>query len=272
MRYISTFRQQLPRDVLLKTLPHLMRYLASSVPVVNTYSAHALEKILTLKAPNSKDYLINRFDLKPHLETLLNNLFNLIQPVTGENEYIMKCLMRVCVVIQDEIMPYVGVTLSKLTHILNAISKNPSKPHFNHYLFETFGILIRTVCIKDRNLLDNFEKNLFPIFNFVIQQDITEFIPYAFQLLSLMLELYTNNIPDVYKELFPFLLMPVLWERPGYIPALVRLLQAYIERSTSIVSEKIQGVLGVFQRLIASKVNDHYGFYILNSLVENMPL
>ena len=58
-----------------------------------------------------------------------------------------------------------------------------------------------------------------------------------------MLEIYDNSIPDVYKELFPFLLMPVLWERPGYIPALVRLLQAYIERgATGIVSEKIVNI------------------------------
>lgn len=30
-------------------------------------------------------------------------------------------------------------------------------------------------------------------------------------------------------------------------------------------------VLGVFQRLIASKSNDHYAFYILNSLTEHLP-
>ncbi len=55
-----------------------------------------------------------------------------------------------------------------------------------------------------------------------------------------MLELQDKIIPNVYHELFPFLLMPVLWERPGYIPALTRLLQAYIEKSaTTIVSEKI---------------------------------
>jgi len=29
-------------------------------------------------------------------------------------------------------------------------------------------------------------------------------------------------------------------------------------------------VLGVFQRLIASKSNDHYAFYILNSLTEHL--
>lgn len=126
--------------------------------------------------------------------------------------------------------------------------------------------------MKNRLLIQKFETLLFPIFNYVLEQDITEFIPYAFQLLSLMLELQDQAIPIVYHELFPFLLMPVLWERPGYIPALVRLLQAYIEKaSTTIVAEKITPVLGVFQRLIASKSNDHYAFYILNSLVEYLP-
>lgn len=31
------------------------------------------------------------------------------------------------------------------------------------------------------------------------------------------------------------------------------------------------GLLGVFQKLIASKANDHQGFYLLNSIIENMP-
>jgi exportin-2 (importin alpha re-exporter) len=124
--------------------------------------------------------------------------------------------------------------------------------------------LIRAVCINNKANIEKFEANLFPTFNFVLQQDITgkniidffisnnlnifiiankiflEFIPYAFQLLSLMLELHDQTIPGVYYELFPFLLMPLLWERPGYIPALTRLLQAYIEKAAStIVVEKI---------------------------------
>jgi hypothetical protein len=65
-------------------------------------------------------------------------------------------------------------------------------------------------------------------------------MPYAFQLLSLMLELHDQTIPPSYYELFPFLMLPVLWERPGYIPALTRLLQAYIEKASStLVTEKI---------------------------------
>jgi len=181
--------------------------------------------------------------------------------------------MRLCICLQEKCVPYLDTIIVKLITLLDAISKNPSKPNFNHYLFETFGILIKAVCAANRAFIEQFEARLFPIFNYVLEKDITEFIPYAFQLLSLMLELHSSDtaVPNVYFELFPFLLMPVLWERPGYIPALTRLLQAYIEKASStVVNEKILGVLGVFQRLIASKTNDHYAFYILNTLTEHM--
>lgn len=58
----------------------------------------------------------------------------------------------------------------------------------------------------------------------------SEFIPYVFQILSLLIELHTDTIPDTYLQLFPHLLTPLLWERPGNIPPLVRLLQAYIAK------------------------------------------
>lgn len=72
-------------------------------------------------------------------------------------------------------------------------------------------------------------------------------------------------------ELFPLLLSPVLWERNGNIPPLVRLLQAYIEKASKVIIEtkKEMGLLGVFQKLIASKSNDHEGFYLLGSMVEH---
>jgi len=45
-----------------------------------------------------------------------------------------------------------------------------------------------------------------------------------------MLEMHADGIPEPYMVLFPFLLSPVLWDRPGNIPPLVRLLQSYIMR------------------------------------------
>ena len=56
----------------------------------------------------------------------------------------------------------------------------------------------------------------------------SEFMPYVFQILSLMLELHSSSIPESYLALFPHLLQPVLWERLGNIPPLVRLLQVLV--------------------------------------------
>lgn len=42
----------------------------------------------------------------------------------------------------------------------------------------------------------------------------TEFLPYVFQVLSLLLEI-RHEIPEPYMELFPLLLSTVLWERNG---------------------------------------------------------
>jgi len=273
MRYISTFRQKLPKEILLGSISQLIRYMTSTVPVVSTYACHTLERLLTLKNPqNPKENLFEAKDLQQFFPSILANVMNLLQPVTNENEYAMKALMRLCLILQDQIEPYLNQTIDKLTNLLTSVIKNPSKPNFNHYLFETFGILIRATCLKNRAHIGKFEGNLFPIFNYAIQQDVTEFIPYAFQLISLMLELNDQTISAAYFELFPFLLMPALWERPGYIPALSRLLQVYIEKGAStIITEKIMPVLGVFQRLVASKSNDQYAFYILNALTEHLP-
>ena len=146
--------------------------------------------------------------MAPVVSHLVGNIMLLIDPSKGQNEYAIKSLMRVCLVLQEMLEPYIDEMLQKLADLLTTISKNPAKPNFNHFLFETFGVLIRAVCIKNRAVISKFEAYLFPIFNYVLEQDITEFIPYAFQLLSLMLELQDNTVPSVYHELFPFLLMP----------------------------------------------------------------
>lgn len=118
---------------------------------------------------------------------------NLLSPGTNENEYAMKALMRLSLTLQEHILPYLEEVINKLTLLLNAVikvnynmmmcdmlkfilkivSKNPSKPNFNHYLFETFGILIRATCLRDPVFIEKFEANLFPIFNYALQQDVT---------------------------------------------------------------------------------------------------
>lgn len=82
-----------------------------------------------------------------------------------------------------------------------------------------------------------------------------------------------STIPETYRSLFDSIITPTFWDRTGNIPALSRLLQAFIEKAgETIVLEKITTVLGIFQRLVSqSKVHDHEGFAILQSMMVHLP-
>jgi len=100
----------------------------------------------------------------------------------------------------------------------------------------------------------------------------SEFIPYVFQILALLLELRpTQDIPEPYMALFPCLLSPVLFERQANIHPLIRLLQAFISHGSHqiVTQDKTSALLGVFQKLIASKANDHEGFLLIQSIIEH---
>jgi len=219
--------------------------------------------------------LIKQTDLAPITEPLLKNLFGAFDfPGSTENEYVMKAVMRSFSALQDSVVPYLAHLLPPLTSKLSQAAKNPTRPHYNHYLFESLSLSIRIVCKSNPGAVANFEQVLFPVFEEILKTDVQEFVPYVFQIMSLMLELHSEgNVPDTYMALFSFLLVPLLWERPANIHPLVRLLQAFISRGPVQVvgQDKITGLLGVFQKLIASKTNDHEGFYLLQSMIEHLP-
>uniref|UniRef100_A0A8C0KXJ5 Exportin-2 n=1 Tax=Canis lupus dingo TaxID=286419 RepID=A0A8C0KXJ5_CANLU len=275
IKYIMIFRNQVPKEHLLVSIPLLINHLQAESIVVHTYAAHALERLFTMRGPNNAT-LFTAAEIAPFVEILLTNLFKaLTLPGSSENEYIMKAIMRSFSLLQEAIIPYIPTLISQLTQKLLAVSKNPSKPHFNHYMFEAICLSIRITCKANPAAVVNFEEALFLVFTEILQNDVQEFIPYVFQVMSLLLETHKNDIPSSYMALFPHLLQPVLWERTGNIPALVRLLQAFLERGSNTIAsaaaDKIPGLLGVFQKLIASKANDHQGFYLLNSIIEHMP-
>lgn len=272
IKYIVTFRQQMGKERILNVLPLLTEHLSSNSIVVHTYAAHAIERFLMIKAQGGIT-LISKSDMQPLVENLLTRLFQTLRVVgSTENEYVMKAAMRTFSLAGELLMPYIPTIVSELCQKLVEVSKNPSKPHFNHYLFESLSICIKITCQQDAAAVASFEQALFDMFTDILLRDVTEFIPYVFQIMSMLLEIRQPPIPETYMALFPHLLTPVLWERPGNIPPLVRLLQAYIEKGPEHVvsSGKLSSVLGVFQKLIASKANDHQGFYLLNSMYEHM--
>ncbi|KAA1099321.1 importin-alpha export receptor, variant 2 [Puccinia graminis f. sp. tritici] len=280
IKFLHTFRNQLTREQLISVMPLLVPHLNSEVSVIYTYAAITVERILFMKRNNQ--LLFSSTDLKDLAPELLTGLFAQIRKGTtpqqiAQNEMLMKCVMRVIVTAQKALLPHCEVILSNLIMILTEISKNPSNPKFNHYTFESISALIRFMTMADTRTLPIFEQALFPIFSQILTQDVQDFSPFVFQILSQMLELHTNHsepLSDYYNDLLPPLLTPTLWELRGNVPALVRLLRAYLSAGAPrIVAEnRISAMLGVFQKLIGSKLNDVYGFELLEALFEHVPV
>ncbi|XP_043215299.1 exportin-2-like isoform X2 [Amphibalanus amphitrite] len=272
IKYVMAFRSQLRPDLVRASLPYLAGLLRSPSVVVHSYAAMAIEKLLMVRAAD-KTPLLQSQHVAPLAKELLTNLvFVFSQPASQENEYAMKAVMRTCSALQEAAIPHLGELLPTLTTILAQVSKNPSKPHFNHYLFETLALSIRVVCKSQPAAVATFEGVLFPHFQTILQQDVQEFVPYVFQLLSVMLELQTA-VPEPYQALLPHILAPVLWEKTGNVPPLVRFIAGCVRRDPQAIIriDKLPALLGVFQKLIASRANDHHGFTIVSALFESLP-
>lgn len=275
IKYLMTFRNQLPREAVLAAMKPLVNLLSSPSLVVHSYAANAIDKLLILKGSDGKA-LIKASDLAGLEQPMLVNLFQAMSfQGSEENEYLMKAIMRAFSSLQEAVLPYLVHTLEGLNQKLKLVTKNPSKPHFNHYLFETLSLSVRIGCKADRSAVVTFEEGFFPAFQDILLQDVQEFVPYVFQILSLMLEMRggQTEVPEAYMALFPHLLVPVLWERPANVHPLIRLLQAYIQIGSRqvVASGKLEAMLGIFQKLVASKSNDHEGFYLLQSMLEFLP-
>ncbi|GAA5824131.1 hypothetical protein JCM5353_006154 [Sporobolomyces roseus] len=278
IKFLYTFRNQLTKDQLLSVLPLLIPHLQNPAFVIHTYAALTIERILFIKQDGA--FLFGQADIRDHAEGILNALFKIIETGTSPqqiaaNDHLMKSAMRVIITARQALLPSYATVLQHLVGILGEISKNPSNPKFNHFTFESISALVRFVTAGNPSTLSTFENALFPPFHIILQQDVSEFTPFVFQILSQLLELHPpSDMPDSYKVLLPPLLTPSLWESRGNIPALVRLLRAFLTRGANqiVAAGQVTPMLGIFQHLIQSKANDQYGFELLEALLECIPL
>tara|TARA_B110000977_G_scaffold100003_1_gene131240 strand:+ start:15818 stop:18799 length:2982 start_codon:yes stop_codon:yes gene_type:complete len=274
LKFVTIFRGFLPKEQVLPVLPAVLTLLTANENVTHAYACNCLERLLTVRESDTS-LRYSASDLLSHLNILFTNLFGVFElPDSRENEYAMKAVMRVITVLDTDVKPVALICLQKLSSQLLETCQNPKNPTFSHYLFESVAGVLKHA--GDSALTQQIEHLLFPPFQHVLQQDIVEFAPYVFQLLSQMIENRADGaaLPQVYLGIFPALLAPTLWDRQANVVPLVRLLEAFLRKAPTEIAQTSQltGILGVFQKLAASRAQDHQGFFILNAFVECLPL
>ena len=194
IKYLYIFRSQMNKEQWRDAFPLLVRHLASSNYVVYTYAAIAVERALAL-LDESRRPVIEKDAVAPLGKDLLDHLFKLIEKDAEgdsnqaasklqENEFLMRCVMRVLIVIRDGATPLAGSALKHFVSITNIISTNPSNPRFCYYHFEALGALIRYVRLCLSSAISNdgrfaapaqpavFENELYQPFALVLSDEV----------------------------------------------------------------------------------------------------
>lgn len=275
LKFIATFRQQFSADLMPRLMAVLINHLTARFAVIQTYAAYAIERLLTVRdrdpATGAVTRRLHRGLLTPCLDPLFSGLFSVLDNSDGqENEYVMKCIMRLLTVIEGDILPVVPVVLDKLTASLARVCKNPTNPQFNHFLFESLAALVNSVCAQNPNATADFEALMMPSFEHVLSMDVAEFTPYVFQILAQLLLYRPNGMSPAFSRLLGPILSVSVWERKSNVPGLVLLLNAFLVKGGDAVASQLEPILGIFQRLLATRVHEKQAFDLLCTILANL--
>ena len=281
IKYLYTFRSVLSPEQWQAAFPLLTKHLEYNNYVVYTYAAIAVDRALYLTNPATREPIIPRASSNPYAHDTLVQLFKLITASSAperiqENEYLIKCVMRVLVTLGPNLSTQPAIlelTVTNLINITKVIRHNPSNPTFCYYHFESLGALIRFAGPDHPQKL---ELALFPVFGEILAGTVDEFRPYVFQLLALMVSTQGPRAPlsEIFStKLLPGILDPTLWESRGNVPALTRLLIALLPKAadTLLRESKLEAVLLLFQKLIATKRDEPHAMDLLDAIVTSIP-
>lgn len=271
IKYLYTFRSILTAQQWVAAFPLLVQHLNSSNYVVYTYAAVAVDRALYL-SDAQRQPVIPRETIVPLAKDLLQHLFKLITrdakpEKVQENEFLMKCVMRVLIVVRDGMLPILDTVLTNLVNITKVIRHNPSNPGFCYYHFESLGAVIRFAGPKEP---EKVEQSLYPVLTETLGQDVEEFKPYIFQLLAAMVVSNpAESITPRMQQLVQPALTPSYWDSKGNVPALTRFLCNVIPKCAEQISaaSQTEAVLVIFQKLVSSRAYETYAMDLIDVVV-----
>lgn len=275
IKFLYVFRSQLSPDLWRAAFPLLVNQLGNDNYVIYTYAAIAVERALFMTDDN-KQPIIPKADVEGSSKELLAHLFKLITKDSApekiqENEFLMKCVMRVLIFVREGVLPICESILQHLTAIVRVIRHNPSNPRFYYYLFEGIGALVRFGAPKHPQF---FEEKVYEPFAACLSGGVEEFTPYIFQIFSALLEANpAGELSAYYRSLFEIIIQGQVWENRGNVPALARLLSVMINRDAAHVAaaKQLEPVLGVWQKLVTTKAHETYSFELIEAVVGSVP-
>ncbi|GMR50172.1 hypothetical protein PMAYCL1PPCAC_20367, partial [Pristionchus mayeri] len=268
LKFVVLFRNQLPAAALQEAVVAIEALFGSSHTIVHKYAAYAIERLFLVRVNNSPIFTSSSVNV-PALLTRLIAAFD-ADPKAQNSAYLIKALMRVVCIIDSSTARSAGEIATRLAGMVEAAVKTPADPSHTHFLFETICLLVKKTSGQVEGGID---KPLFPLLETILAQEMADLVPYALQVIALLLsECSSRGGPtDSYLAFLPFLLKDELWAKTANVPAVLVVIESYLRVHPNLVMAQHGGTLMQhYNRLIGLKSLDHYGFSLANAMLPHM--
>ncbi|GMT25507.1 hypothetical protein PFISCL1PPCAC_16804, partial [Pristionchus fissidentatus] len=268
LKFVVLFRNQLPPDALQEALGAIENLLTSQHTIVHKYAAYTIERLLLVRVNNTPLFSSATVNIPSMLGRLIS-AFD-ADPKSQNSAYLIKALMRVVCIIDASTARSAGEIATRLAGMVDAAVKNPADPCHTHFLFETICLLVKKTSGHVEGGID---RPLFPLLETILAQDMADLIPYALQIIALLLsECHSRGATtDAYLAFLPFLLKEELWAKTANVPAALVVLEAFLRvHPTTVMQTHGPILMQHYGRLIATKSLDHYGFALANAILPHV--
>ncbi|CAB3408856.1 unnamed protein product [Caenorhabditis bovis] len=265
LKFAVTFRNQLAPEHLLTTIRAADALLSSNTPILHKYAAYAIDRILL----RDSDHIFSAQNLP--VASMLANLVAAFDkdPKSQNSPYLIKAILRVIVILDDETIRHADVIATKLAQLVASATKNPADSIHTHFLFETICVLVT----KTKTIGGSLDAQLLPLIEVIFTQDLEDLTPYALQITGILISACVSRQSpvDSYYAFLPFLLSERLWARSANVPAALSVLEVLLSVNPERIGAEYAPI--IFQhmsRLIGSKPMEHYGFQLATSLLKGI--
>jgi hypothetical protein len=195
----------------------------------------------------------------------VKRLFDMFTLDDSYNVIAARCLLKLVGNGGAAVHPLIsGIVKAVLTLLRNMGTIQINAP-FAHFLFEIIAASVTCAHVD----VPAIEEPVIGLCDEILEGDLTEFVPYTFQLIVCLLLGYPEGAPlgDFYQEQFGFFVEPARWQPRGNIPGLAILVRAYCQRLPALVIDQFEAIRCVCETALLGGRSHPHGFLVLSSIL-----
>ncbi|GAB65901.1 hypothetical protein PCYB_074030 [Plasmodium cynomolgi strain B] len=192
------------------------------------------------------------------------------------NEYILITIMRIFLLCPEKLANLYVPLLLILDNTIKIIINDSHNPLFNHYLFELLTIIISLIYkSKNENNIHQVEDFLISTFSQILQMYVHDFIPYIFQILSIIVD-NTCTVQKIHVKILSNLYEMDLWKSTvGNVNGIICVLRSFFKKHhlfEEIIKTNMQQLFNIYHYCLSNKKLSTDSFQIILIIFTYLPV